>query len=87
MRRKINIRYDHFRFITSYLQGIESGHLIHISFKLQLKWAGRGVHQQVLLEIMKICLGSLLICLLIAELDAETSGFRHCNSLALVYFF
>lgn len=87
VRREIDVTPDHVKFITSYLQGAGSSALIHVSFKLQLKWAGRDVHQQVLLGATKMCPGSLFICLLIAELNAETSVFRHCNPLVLVYLF
>lgn len=42
-----DVRYHHIRFVTSWLEDVESGHLILVPFKPQFKWVGRGVQQGV----------------------------------------
>lgn len=53
----MDIRYGHVRFVASCPEDVQSGHLLHVSFKPQFTWAGRGV-QQVLVGVMEMRTGS-----------------------------
>lgn len=57
LRRAMDFRYGHVRFVGSCLEDVQSGHLVRVSFKPQFTWAGRGV-QQVLVGVMEMRTGS-----------------------------
>lgn len=57
VRRTMDIRYGHVRFVASCPEDVQSGHLLHVSFKPQFTWARRGV-QQVLVGVMEMHTGS-----------------------------
>lgn len=56
-----DVRYDHISFVTSWLEDVESGHLILIPFKPQFKRAGRAVQQGlvgVITCVQALCLSA-----------------------------